>query len=48
MLRNVEEIEKYGRKLGCGEHSHLFALILSFRPPTKHVTGWETETNQII
>lgn len=36
VLRHVEDIEKYGRKLGCGDQSHLFALILSFRPSTKY------------
>lgn len=39
VLRNNEEIEKYGRKLGCGEFSHIFALLLSFRPPSNKDIG---------
>jgi aarF domain-containing kinase len=32
-------IDKYGRKLGCGEQANLFALILTFRPPSNTDVG---------
>jgi len=46
VLRNNEEIDKYGRKLGCGEYSALFALILTFRPPTNIDIGLEKKLTE--
>jgi len=39
IMRNQEDIDKYGRKLGCGEQANLFALILTFRPPSNTDVG---------
>jgi len=46
ILRNNEDIEKYGRKLGCGEYSNIFALILTFRPPTNVDIGLENKLTE--
>jgi aarF domain-containing kinase len=37
LLRNRDDIEKYGRELGAGEHYNLLSIILSFRPIQKYV-----------
>jgi len=39
IMRNQKDIDKYGRKLGCGEQANLFALILTFRPPSNTDIG---------
>jgi len=39
IMRNQGDIDKYGRKLGCGEQANLFALILTFRPPSNTDIG---------
>lgn len=36
ILRDQDKIEKYGRKLGAGDYYKIFALVLSFRPPSKY------------
>lgn len=36
VARDLPGIDKYGRKLGCGDRANLFALILTFRPPSKY------------
>eukprot|EP01124_Arcella_intermedia_P022496 TRINITY_DN3359_c0_g1_i2.p1 TRINITY_DN3359_c0_g1~~TRINITY_DN3359_c0_g1_i2.p1 ORF type:complete len:523 (-),score=132.99 TRINITY_DN3359_c0_g1_i2:80-1648(-) len=46
VLRNNDDIEKYGRKLGCGDHSHLFALLLTFRPPTNKDIGLDQSLSE--
>lgn len=39
VARDLPGIDKYGRKLGCGDRANLFALILTFRPPSNSDVG---------
>lgn len=36
LLRNSEDIEKYGRQLGAGDYYNLLSLLLTFRPMQKY------------
>jgi len=46
ILRKNEDIDKYGKKLGCQQYSHVFALLLTFRPPSNKDIGLENKLTE--
>lgn len=36
MLRNLKDVQTYSEKIGAGEYSSLFSVMLTMRPPSRY------------